>query len=55
MLEIVVIEPDLISFDLWLASNPNEESVRRWLMAIGGVLCSQGTAGRGGAIEPHTI
>lgn len=31
---IVVMEPDLISFDCWLASNPDEEEVRRWLRSI---------------------
>jgi hypothetical protein len=32
--QIVVTEPDLLAFELWLASNPDEEAVRRWLMAV---------------------
>lgn len=35
MLEhINVDEPDLTTFEVWLASDPKEEDVRRWLMAI---------------------
>ena len=34
MLEIIVTEPDLTTFEIWLASNPDERDVRRWLMAI---------------------
>lgn len=30
----LVKEPDLLSFEIWLASNPNEDKVERWLRAV---------------------
>lgn len=31
---VMVDEPDLLNLEIWLASNPPEDKVDRWLMAI---------------------